>query len=326
MSQEPHLIYIDPKKIEPNKYNPRRLFDDEELKLLQESIKDRGVLVPLTVYRKKKGEDQFVLLDGDRRLRCVKKLNLKQVPANEIAIPDPETNLILMFNIHNVRKDWEFVPTALAIERLIKILEEKQPKKIVTNAELSRLTSISAGRIGEYRRALKYKKYFELALMKEPKERIGGDFFSQLDFVMDKLDNYPEITKEIPRDKIIDIMIEKKQEGVIVNMIKEFRLLKNTLDSDKRGVPKQRIINNVTSYIKSKPVYDKQGKVKAKAMAMEDLYEETSQAAYTEKEIIKLSKQLQNLLDQINYKEVHDKQQFRNALQKLVVRINALLK
>jgi len=150
------ILHINPKKIEPNKYNPRRLFDKPELEELKDSIDNRGILVPLTVYRRSPTSEQFILLDGDRRLRCAKALKLSQVPANEIAEPDPTENIVLMFNIHNVRVDWDFVSTALALERLIPLLEKKakiKGKKKLTNSELAKYTSLNATRVGEYRRS-----------------------------------------------------------------------------------------------------------------------------------------------------------------------------
>ncbi|MGY5148906.1 MAG: ParB/RepB/Spo0J family partition protein [Candidatus Nitrosopumilus sp. bin_68KS] len=323
MSEEPsELIYINPKKIEPNKYNPRRLFDEEDLEDLKKSIKQRGVLVPLTVYQPK-GSDRYVLLDGDRRLRCAKNLSLSEIPCNKIAPPDKTSNLILMFNIHNVRVDWEFVPTALSLEQLIILLEQKNKTKI-TNTELSKLTSIPSGRIGEYRRALKYKKYFDLALTKDPKKRLGGDFFSQLDLVLDKIEKFPEITKEFPKNKLIDIMIKKKQDGTIVNMIKEFRLLKQILSSEKEGVPKRRIVEHVTEYIKSTPKPTRDNPT-SKAMHIEEVYEKTASGVYTEKEIMKVSTQLLKLLNKIEYSEVKDKRSFKNLLMDIDDRITELL-
>lgn len=322
------LIYITPRKIEPNKYNPRRLFDEDELAALQKSIRERGVLVPLTVYRSKPGDEQFVLLDGDRRLRCAKKLELSKVPCNEIAPPDKTSNLILMFNIHNVRVDWEFVPTALALEQLIKLLDktpERKKKQKITNAELYRLTSIPAARIGEYRRALKYKKYFDLALVKDPKKRLGGDFFSQLDLVMDRLDKFPEIIEEFTRNKIIDTLIKKKLDGTIVNMLVEFRLLRRILQSEKEGVPKKRIVDHVTQYIKSQPVKDRSGQIKSKAMHMTEVYEKTAEAVYTEKEIFKVAIQLLRLLKQIEYDEVKDKKGFKKILTDIEDEIDDLI-
>ena len=58
--------------LEPNPHNPRMLFDEAPMKTLQESIAKVGILVPLTVYEKKKHPDRYVILDGQRRWMCAK--------------------------------------------------------------------------------------------------------------------------------------------------------------------------------------------------------------------------------------------------------------
>ena len=69
---------IDPRSLRKNPDNPRLIFQAEELSALEESIKEQGILVPLTVYKDGK---HFVLLDGERRWRCALRLGLHTVPA-----------------------------------------------------------------------------------------------------------------------------------------------------------------------------------------------------------------------------------------------------
>jgi len=323
-SSEQQVLRIEPKKIEVNPHNPRRLFDEADLEALKKSIKERGVLVPLTVYRKKSDNEKFVLLDGDRRLRCAKMLDLPEVPVNEIAPPNKTENILLMFNIHNVRKDWEFVPTALALETLIDLLEKEG--KETSNKELAKLTSMTVTRVAQCRRALKYKKYFDIALNPDAEKRIGGDFFSELDLVFDKLDKYPEIKKDFPKPKLVEIMLKKKQEGTISDFVQEFRLFRRVLSSEKKGIEKKRIVQNVKQYLRSKPVSDKTGKIVKKAMTMNTVYDRTSYSIYTEKEIVKVAQELDNLLSRINYEEVKDKNIFNEVLKNLVERITHMIK
>ena len=98
-----------------NPENPRMIFYEEDLSILKASIKNNGILVPLTVY-KKPTEKKYTILDGERRWKCALDLRLKTVPANEIHPPSKKQNILLMFNIHKVHKDWELVPTALKLE------------------------------------------------------------------------------------------------------------------------------------------------------------------------------------------------------------------
>ncbi len=62
-------------KIEPSDWNPRERFDEEKEDELIESILAKGILNPLVVY-KKKGENKYVILDGERRYRACRKINI----------------------------------------------------------------------------------------------------------------------------------------------------------------------------------------------------------------------------------------------------------
>jgi ParB family transcriptional regulator, chromosome partitioning protein len=323
-SKKSTLFFIDPWKIEPNPDNPRRLFDEQDLDHLKQSIRVRGILVPLIVYRQDGKHRNYVLLDGERRLRCAQALELKSVPVNVIQAPDRSENILLMFNIHNVRKDWELVPTALKLELVMRLLKKKTGKE-PTNTELSKLTGLTQIRIADSKRVLKYKKYHELTLHPDPSQRIGGDFFSQLELALGTLEKkYPEITKEFPRDRIIEIIIKKRREGTISTFM-EFRILKKVLVSEKRGVKRETIIHGVKNFLKSEPVRDKSGEITAKAMTIDELYENTSRSTYAEIETIKSCEKLASLLDQISHTKFKD-EKLRDALTDLVMKINSALR
>lgn len=66
-------------KIVPNKNQPRKYFDSKELNSLINSIKEKGIIQPLTV--RKVGNNNFEIIAGERRFRAAKKLKLNSVPA-----------------------------------------------------------------------------------------------------------------------------------------------------------------------------------------------------------------------------------------------------
>src|SRR6266581_2799915 len=80
------IFWIDTDKIKPNPYQPRRDFDEARLQDLAESIKQYGVLQPLTVSRVEvEKEDgglvtEYELIAGERRLRASKIAQVSQVP------------------------------------------------------------------------------------------------------------------------------------------------------------------------------------------------------------------------------------------------------
>ena len=72
------ILEIDINKIEPNKNQPRRCFDEESLLELAESLKNYGIIQPIVV---KKVEDYYELIAGERRFRAAKIAGLKKLPA-----------------------------------------------------------------------------------------------------------------------------------------------------------------------------------------------------------------------------------------------------
>ena len=320
MAVQYEVMRIDINTVERNRDNPRLLFDEQDLNDLKESIKLRGIMVPLIAYKE---DDKFVLLDGERRLRCAKALGLREVPANVIAKPSRAENIIRMFNIHNVRKGWELVPTAYSLDLLIKLLEAKNKK--TTNQELAKLTGMSTIRVSECRRIMKYQEYHHLSLDDDPNKRIGGDFFSQLDLVFDRLKKFPEIMNQYTRKELIEIIIKKKQDGTIENMLYDFRMLKRVLMAEKKGVPRDRIVSNVTKFLDSRPIIDDKGKYTKPAIPMEEVYESTVSSAITETVVVKAAKKLEDLLKEISFSKVQNKQMLKSSLDSLASEIKHVL-
>jgi ParB/RepB/Spo0J family partition protein len=128
------------------------IFNDETIERLADSIKQQGVLVPLTVYEHKEGSSTHVLLDGERRLRAAKLINLPKVPVWVIPEPTGTENTVRMFNIHMLREEWEELPVAWALERLI------QETGITETADLHKLTGLSVDRIRNIKILLAFPK------------------------------------------------------------------------------------------------------------------------------------------------------------------------
>lgn len=316
------LVIIDASSIAANVDNPRRLFDKDDLKYLRESIKEFGILVPLIVYKEDTGGRKYTLLDGERRLRCARDLELTKIPANIIDRPNRLHNILTMFNIHNVRKDWEMVPTALKLETILRLLK----KENISNIRLAKLTGMSAIRVAECRRILTFeRKYIDMALELDTNKRIRGDFFSQLALPLAQIKNFPEIVDKYGKDKFIDKMIEKYREGTIVNHINEFRMLKKVLISTEKGVSKKTILISLKKFLESKPITDDDGIVKEKAMTIKDLFEETSGEIYREETMIKKSNGLTQTLNALDVKKARKSSNLTNALKDLSKSINKVL-
>ena len=154
---------ISPTQLEKNPENPRLIFRQEELEALQDSIAQQGILVPLTVYEDGR---HFYLLDGERRWRCSLKLGLTKVPVIVQPKPDRMQNLMMMFAIHNARKDWDPLPTALKLEELEKEYERRNGRR-ATETELAGIASLSRGVVRRLKMLLNLPAAYRKELMDE---------------------------------------------------------------------------------------------------------------------------------------------------------------
>lgn len=108
--------------IEPNKDQPRKVFDEDALIELSESIKQYGVLQPLLVQKK---DDYYEIIAGERRWRAAKLAGVKEVP---VVIKDYSTQEVMEIAlIENIqREDLNPIEEARAYQRLIKDYRLKQ--------------------------------------------------------------------------------------------------------------------------------------------------------------------------------------------------------
>ncbi len=109
-------------KIEPNREQPRKVFDEEALKELAASIKQFGLIQPILVQDKK---DHYQIIAGERRWRAAKLAGLKEVPVIIREYTDREIAEIAL--IENVqREDLNPIEEALGYKRLIEEFHLKQ--------------------------------------------------------------------------------------------------------------------------------------------------------------------------------------------------------
>lgn len=139
------IVEIDVKSISLNPYQPRTSFDEESLRELASSIKELGVIQPITV-RKLEGH-QFQLVSGERRFRASKLIGLKTIPAYIRLANDQE--MLEMALVENIqRKDLDPIEVALSYQRLIEEIS-------LTQEELSARVGKNRSTVTNYLRLLK---------------------------------------------------------------------------------------------------------------------------------------------------------------------------
>ena len=110
------------KKIKPNPYQPRYVFDDQDLKDLSSSIKEHGVIQPIIV---KEVNDSYVIIAGERRYRASKMAGLKTIPA--IIRQYEKSKMIELALIENLqRADLSPVEEAKAYNQIMRELDLTQ--------------------------------------------------------------------------------------------------------------------------------------------------------------------------------------------------------
>ena len=222
----PHgtLVHLDIDQLQPSPHNPRKLFDDEPLAALKESISQHGVLVPLTVYRLP-GQQRYSIVDGERRYRCCVELTKEaittKVPANIVDAPEPMASLLYMFNIHQFRQQWELMPTAIALQSIMEELETHD------NDQLKQLTGLSDRQVERCKLILSFaEEYRQLSMDPDPAQRIPSNFWVELHPMLELANKLlPDLLDQEGRNGITDRMIEKYRTNNIRSVIHFRRIL-----------------------------------------------------------------------------------------------------
>src|SRR5262249_27323228 len=141
----------------------RLLFRQEEMDQLLESIRTYGIQVPVSLYRDK---GRYVLLDGERRWRCALKLNLKTIPALVQDKPEVLDNILLMFNIHAMRKQWNLHTIALNLRNVIQLLR-KRTGTDPTEPFLAKQTGIKQSVVRRCRTLLALPEHYRSMILEE---------------------------------------------------------------------------------------------------------------------------------------------------------------
>ena len=136
---------IDISKISLNPFQPRSAFDKEKLDELVVSIKNIGLIQPITI--KKISKNKFQLISGERRLRAFKKLKIDKIPCYIRKADDQQSlEMALVENIH--RQDLDSIEIAISYKRLIEEIK-------LTQEELSEKIGKKRSTITNYLRLLK---------------------------------------------------------------------------------------------------------------------------------------------------------------------------
>ena len=145
---------IDINLIETNPFQPRTEFDETALREPAQSIKEQGVIQPVTV--RKLGYNKYQLISGERRLRASKMAGLTKIPAFiRVANDEQMLELALIENIH--RENLNAIEVAISYQRLI-------DECSLTQEEVSEKVGKSRSAVANFLRLLKLPPEVQLAI------------------------------------------------------------------------------------------------------------------------------------------------------------------
>ncbi len=197
MKKERYAL-IDIDRIKENPLQPRKKFDEEKIKELASSIKERGVLQPIVVV---KSNDDFLLVVGERRLRASKLAGLKKIPA--IIREFEEKDLLINAVLENLQRE-NLNPVEIS-----DALFEMNKKMNMTQEEIGKLLGIDRATVSNFIRLQNLAKEAKEALI-AGKITLGH---AKVLLQLENKDKEPSIVKEIISRKLSVRELEKLIKG-----------------------------------------------------------------------------------------------------------------
>lgn len=300
-------------QITPNPENPRIIFRQEEMDSLLISIKKYGVQVPISVFME---GDRFILIDGERRWRTSKKLNIQTIPAIIQSKPSPLDNLLMMFNIHALREQWDLFTIANKITRVIDLLIDRigyEPNE----TQLSEETGLNRGTIRRCRLLIDLPERFKEMILSElekpkAKQKLTEDFFIEMESSLKTVRRrFPEIIED-NLDEIRDNLITKYKNGVIKNIV-DFRKIAKLATSPKNvDYPAKEAVSALTN------IFDNNNQ------GIDEIFNSTVSVLYDEKRLLSNFNNVLYYVERLSEEERHD-EDIKQALRDLKDAIERIL-
>ena len=130
LSSNGDIVRIPVDMVEPNPYQPRMSFDNEALNELADSIRTLGLIQPITVRRK--SDDRFQIISGERRFRACRLCNMDMIPAYVMEADDQ--GMLEMAIVENIqRENLDPIEVAMSYQRLIdecRLTQEQMAERV----------------------------------------------------------------------------------------------------------------------------------------------------------------------------------------------------
>jgi len=195
-------------KIQPNPNQPRRDFDDDSLQELANSIRQIGIIQPITL--RDMGDGTYVIIAGERRWRASQRAGLTHIPAYIRTVDDE--NMMEMALVENIqRQDLSALEIALAYQHLMEQYN-------LTQEQLSDKVGKNRATVANYLRLLKLPAPIQMALKKREIDMGHARALLALNDPKAQLEVFNEFKKDkISVRKIEEMVKELSQGGSVKN-------------------------------------------------------------------------------------------------------------
>lgn len=214
------IVDIELSLIDVNEDQPRKDFCDDDIRDLASSIKENGLIQPITITKRNNG--RYLLIAGERRFRAAKMANITKLSAYVIDLPDDKIlEVSLIENIQ--RKDLNAIEIAHSLDSILK-------SRNITQEELSKSIGKSRTAIANYIRLLKLPVDIQKGLIGNKISMGHARALLALDDYAIQIDLYNKILKKSlsvrqVENAIRDILsggktnVNKSQENEILNLL-----------------------------------------------------------------------------------------------------------
>ena len=209
-------------QIEANPNQPRREFDDEALQELAHSIREIGIIQPITL--RQTAENRFQIIAGERRWRASQLAGLKAIPAYIRTIKDE--NVMEMALVENIqREDLNAIEIALAYEHLLE-------GSGMTQEKVSERIGKSRTAITNYLRLLKLPAQVQMALQKQEIDMGHARALLALDSPALQIKLFKEILKNGYSVRKVEELVQALKNGDDIESGKKKIIARNQLPEE----------------------------------------------------------------------------------------------
>ena len=219
-----NIIELDIDSIEINPFQPRTNFNEESLQELASSIKELGVIQPITV--RKLDFNKYQLISGERRLRASRLIGLATVPAY-IRIANDNESLIMALVENIQRHDLDPIEIALSYQRLIDEIQ-------LTQEQMSDRVGKKRSTIANYLRLLKLDPIIQTGIRDGFISMGHGRAIINIDNQEVQTDIYQKIVSQNLSVRETETLVKNYQDSIKPTLVKAKKSTTFTIDDEQK--------------------------------------------------------------------------------------------